>query len=141
ERPLWMLADASFDGAVLALVYHHVDDRTGLLGELRRVIKPRGWLVLSTSHPVSDWLQHGGSYFTVQKVEGVFGRQGNRWWRVPFWRMSLTTLLGEILGAGFELERLVEPVPPPATRELDARRYNRLTREPAFLAIRARRPS
>jgi ubiquinone/menaquinone biosynthesis C-methylase UbiE/diadenosine tetraphosphate (Ap4A) HIT family hydrolase len=138
ERPLSMLADASFDGAILALVYHHIDDRTGLLAELKRVIKPGGWLVLSTSHPVADWLQQGGSYFTMEKVDVAFGRQGDRWWRVPFWRMSLTTLLGEILGAGFELERLVEPVPPPATREIDARRYDRLTREPAFLAIRAR---
>jgi ubiquinone/menaquinone biosynthesis C-methylase UbiE/diadenosine tetraphosphate (Ap4A) HIT family hydrolase len=138
NEPLPMLADRSFDGVVLALVYHHIDHRAGLLSELRRVLKPGGWMVLSTSHPVSDWFQAGGSYFAVKKVTTVIDRRGARW-EVPFWRMPLTVLLDEILSAGFRLERLVEHVPPPHTRDIDARLYRRLMDEPAFLALRLRR--
>jgi SAM-dependent methyltransferase len=140
NRPLSMLADESFDGVVNALVYHHVDNRSGMLAEIRRVLKPGGWLVLSTSHPVSDWFQAGGSYFSVERVTAVFDVLGGRY-EMPFWRMPLSTLLDEILEAGFELERLVEPVPTPEAREVNPRRYERLHREPAFIAVRARRSS
>ena len=137
--PLPMFDDESFDGVVLALVYHHIDNRLQLLSELRRILKRGGWMVLSTSHPVSDWFQSGGSYFAVEKVETFMDRRGGRW-RVPFWRMPLAVLLEEVLTAGFRLERLVEHVPEPQTREIDPRIYQRLTQEPAFLALRLRRP-
>jgi len=139
NQPLSMLADESFDGVVNALVYHHIDNRTGMLAEIRRVLKPGGWLVLSTSHPVSDWFQAGGSYFSVERVTSVFDVCGGRY-EVPFWRMPLTTLLDEILGAGLQLERLLEPVPSRDARYVNLRRYERLTREPAFIALKARRP-
>ena len=137
ESPLEMFADGTFDGAVSALVYHHLDNRVGLLGELRRVLRPGGWLVLSTSHPVSDWLQSGGSYFAVERTDVEFDRPGGAW-TVPFWRMPLTVLIDEILSAGFVIERLVEPVPPADRAVLDPRLYRRLTDEPAFIVVRAR---
>ena len=138
DEPLPMFDDGSFDGVLLALVYHHIDNRAGLLVELRRVLKPGGWMVLSTSHPVSDWFQTGGSYFAVAKVAAVMDPRGTRR-EVPFWRMPLTVLLDEILSAGFRLERLVEHVPPPGGRDIDVRLYQRLINEPAFLALRLRR--
>jgi ubiquinone/menaquinone biosynthesis C-methylase UbiE/diadenosine tetraphosphate (Ap4A) HIT family hydrolase len=138
NEPLPMFGDGSFDGVVLALVYHHIDNREGLLSELRRVLKPGGWMVLSTSHPVSDWFQSGGSYFAVEKVRAVMDPRGARW-EVPFWRMPLTVLLDEVLTAGFRLERLVEHLPPPHSDDIDERIYQRLIQEPAFLALRLRR--
>ena len=141
EHPLTMFADASFDGVVMALVYHHIDDRAGLLREVRRVLRPGGWLVLSTSHPVSDWLASGASYFTVERTEAVFALSGTGTWHVPFWRMPMGVLLDEVLGAGLLLERLVEPVPAPDTRPVDPRLHRRLLLEPAFLALRVRRPA
>ena len=140
ERPLTMLDDASLDGVLMALVHHHVDDRIGLLREIRRALKPGGWLVLSTSHPVADWLASGGSYFTVERTRAVFALDGGTW-HVPFWRMPMATVLGEVLEAGLLLERLVEPVPPADREPLDPRLHRRLMLEPGFLALRARRPA
>ncbi|MEV4078552.1 class I SAM-dependent methyltransferase [Nonomuraea fuscirosea] len=54
EEPLAFAADASFDGAVCALVFHHIRNREQLLSELRRVLRPGGWLLMSTSHPTAD---------------------------------------------------------------------------------------
>jgi ubiquinone/menaquinone biosynthesis C-methylase UbiE len=47
------LRDASLDAAILANVFFQVDDRSGLLVEIRRVLKPGGRLMLV------DW---AGSY-------------------------------------------------------------------------------
>ncbi len=140
ERPLTMLDDASFDGAVMPLVYHHIDNRVGLLSEMRRVLRPGGWLVLSTSHPTSDWLQSGGSYFAVERVDALFDGLGGRW-RVPFWRIPMGVLLDEVLAAGLVLDRLVEPVPPADREAVSPRMHRRLNLEPAFVALRAHRPA
>ncbi len=140
ERPLTMFDDESFDGAVMPLVYHHIDNRVGLLSEIRRVLRPGGWLVLSTSHPTSDWLQSGGSYFAVERVDAFFDGLGGMW-RVPFWRVPMGVLLDEVLGSGLVLDRLVEPVPPPDRAAVSPRMYRRLNLEPAFVALRARRPA
>ncbi|WP_261567949.1 class I SAM-dependent methyltransferase [Frankia gtarii] len=42
ERPMPFLADGSCDGAVLALVVHHIDHRAELFGEIPRVLRPGG---------------------------------------------------------------------------------------------------
>ena len=140
ERPLTMFDDASFDGAVMPLVYHHIDNRAGLLSEVRRVLRPGGWVVLSTSHPTSDWLQSGGSYFAVERVDALFDGLGGRW-RVPFWRIPMGVLLDEVLAAGLVLDRLVEPVPPADRFAMSPRMHRRLNLEPAFVALRAHRPA
>ncbi|MGI5451592.1 class I SAM-dependent methyltransferase [Streptomyces sp. CA-249302] len=46
EEPLDFLSDDSFDLAVAALVHHHSEDRTQLLAELHRVLRPGGTLLL-----------------------------------------------------------------------------------------------
>src|SRR4051812_6400118 len=69
SRPLTWLADDSVDMIVLALAIHYIDDRVALLKEFRRILTPRGALVLSTEHPMTGWLRLGGSYFTEEPVE------------------------------------------------------------------------
>src|SRR5581483_7858547 len=49
------LADGSADGVVSFQVLEHVADLDWYLGECRRVLRPGGWLLLST-HGV--WLYH-----------------------------------------------------------------------------------
>ncbi len=66
SEPLSWLPDDSQDLVILALVLHHLDDRVGALRELHRVLAPGGRLLLSTTHPTSDWLLKGGSYFDTE---------------------------------------------------------------------------
>ncbi len=135
DEPL-RFADASFDGVVCALVLHHVTDRPRLLAELRRVLRPGGWLLVSTTHPTADWHRFGGSYYAEDWVDMALadGR-----WEIRFQRMTLQTFLGELLAAGFVLEKLVEPRPAPDLRDRDATAYDRLQQAPCFLAVRVRR--
>ena len=56
-------ADGAFDLVVCALAIHYASDRTAAFAEFRRVLRPGGAAVVSTQHPVMDWLRKGGSYF------------------------------------------------------------------------------
>jgi hypothetical protein len=57
--------------------------------------------------------------------------------RVPYYRRPLAAMLGPLLGAGFTLERLLEPRPVPQFREHDPADYEKLMRRPGFLCCRA----
>jgi hypothetical protein len=54
--------------------------------------------------------------------------------------MTLETFVGELLDSGFVLERLIEPRPTPALRDVDEVVYAKLQQAPSFLAARLRRP-
>lgn len=132
-------ADDAFDAAVCALAIHHAGDRCAALTELRRVVRPGGVLVVSTSHPTADWLRHGGSYFdTVLETETwTMAGAGHR---VSFWREPLSALTDAANDAGWLLERLIEPQPAASMRERWPDDHARLLREPGFLVLRLRRP-
>jgi SAM-dependent methyltransferase len=136
EQPLTFLHDESFDLAVMALVYHHIDAREQLLAELRRLLRPGGLLLVSTTHPAADWTWFGGSYFAEERVEAQFGGR----FTYTYWRMTLESFLGELLSAGFTLERLVEPRATEEARHIDPRRFDNTQTTPFFLAVRLRRP-
>lgn len=53
----------AFDLVVCALAIHYARDRAAAFAEFRRVLRPGGAAVVSTQHPVTDWLRNGGSYF------------------------------------------------------------------------------
>ena len=136
DDPLDWLEDESFDAALMALVIHHVDDRIAALREIHRVLRPGGRLVLSTHHPVSDWLRRGGSYFDGQVVEEVW----NRGWQVRYWQLPLTTICEEFRTAGFVIERLVEPLPVAEMESKFPEDYAKLMKEPGFINFLLRKP-
>ncbi len=130
------LDGGTVDGALLALVIHHVDDRVGALREIHRVLRPGGFLVVSTHHPTSDWLRLGGSYFDVEKLDEIW----HRGWRVRYWRQPLTRSCAEFAEAGFLIERLVEPLPQPEMADRYPAYDANLRREPGFINFRLRKP-
>ncbi len=126
------LPDSSFDAALIALVVHYLPDRVATLRELRRVLRPGGFLVLSTSHPTADWIRDGGSYFEERHVDdqwdcGLLSR---------FWRQPLERWFDEFRAAGFLVDRLVETRPQESMRERHPDEYDLLNREPGFIAFR-----
>ena len=134
--PLDGLADQSFDAALLALVIHHVLDRTAALRELHRVLRPGARLVVSTHHPTADWLRLGGSYFTQERIEEVW--RGS--WHVRYFRQPLSKTCDEFADAGFLIERVVEPLPSPSMAEEFPDDFAKLSREPAFMTFRLLKP-
>lgn len=137
DTPLDLLPDVTFDGVVCALVLHHLRARPQFLREVFRLLRPGGWLVLSTTHPTFDWRHFGDPYFSREWVE-LMMRDGKH--SIRYQRMSLETILEELLSAGFVLERLVESRPDEALREKNPEAYDNLNRQPSLLALRLRRP-
>lgn len=133
-NPLDWMGDQSVDTVLVALALEYVDDRARALAELRRVLRPSGALVLSRQHPTGDWLRHGGNYFHARVIEETWSRG----WQVRYWLAPLEQTCEELHEAGFLIERLLEPRPTVAAADIDAEKYEHLTREPmGFLAIRA----
>ncbi len=135
DDPFTWLDSASLDVVLCALAYHYVTNRVGFLREAYRMLRPDGVLVLSTPHPTSDWLRLGGSYFDVSPVTET----RSKGWEITAWRMPLTRLAGEFAEAGFAIERLVEPSPDPAMADAHPDVFDKLSREPAFVAFRLRK--
>ena len=132
EEPFHWVPDQSIDIVVNALVYHYLNDRAGFLGEVHRMLRPNGVLVVSTHHPAGDWHRLGGSYFTIEAVT-------ERWstgWEITAWRMPLTQLAAEFTEAGFLIERLVEPAPQPDMAESHPESFERLSALPDRLEMR-----
>lgn len=127
--------DASFDLVVCALAINYARDREATLREFRRVMRPEGAVVVSTQHPTSDWLRKGGSYFEVMvETDTWTGMAEER--DVSYWREPLSSLTEASFRAGLVIERLVEPLPAASMRHRWPEQHAKLSREPAFLALR-----
>jgi len=131
--------DGAFDLIVCALAIHYASDRPATFAEFSRVLRPGGAAVVSTQHPVMDWLRKGGSYFQTTQETDI--------WRTPsgdqpvrFWREPLSALCAAATGAGFLIEKLIEPLPAETMRERHPEEYEQLSREPGFLILRLLKP-
>jgi SAM-dependent methyltransferase len=135
EDPFDWLGGESLDVVLCALAYHYLNDRTAFLGEMARVLRPDGSLVISTHHPTSDWSRLGGSYFQVSTVTEVWSKG----WEVTTWRMPLTQLTEEFASCGFVIEHLVEPTPAPEMALSHPETFEKLSSEPGFILFKLRK--
>jgi SAM-dependent methyltransferase len=116
--------DATFDAVVCCLVFEHIDDVDGALGEVARVLEPGGRFVFCLNHPLlqtpgSGWIDDQildppeqywriGPYLTEQAVveeveKGVF---------IRFVHRPLSRYVNAMADVGLQLERMLEPAPP-----------------------------
>jgi SAM-dependent methyltransferase/GNAT superfamily N-acetyltransferase len=139
-RLLDFLPAASFDLVRSALTLDYVRDWDAAFAEFGRLLRSPGHLVFSVGHPADEFYDRHprGNYFDVERVEDEWRGFGPAV-RVPYYRRPLGAVLGPLLGAGFALERLLEPRPVPQFREHDAADYAKLMRQPGFLCVRARK--
>lgn len=127
--------DRRFDGIISALVLHYLRDWRPALREMRRVLKPEGWLLFSTHHPAADAaLFETKNYHATEHVVDHWDWVGN----VEFYRRSLSEVIASVIDSGFVIDQLVEPVPTEEFRAIKPDDHAKLLRQPAFLIIRAR---
>jgi SAM-dependent methyltransferase len=114
---------------------HYLKDWQPAFREFHRVLKPRGILIFSTHHPFMDWkFFKKENYFSEELLE-------DEWeiGKISFYRRPLTAMSEDLDSAGFVIERLLEPQPTKDFQSALPKEYERLTKNPQFLFIRARK--
>ena len=133
-EPLAFLADSVIDGIIAPLVLHYIRDWRPTMREFRRVLRPGGWLLLSTHHPSADAARYPDSdYLKTDLVEDDWKWLG----KVRFFRRSLTEVASALTDEGFVIDRLIEAIPTDAFRAIKPESYRRVLRNPEFLMVRA----
>lgn len=135
-RSLGFLPDGSFDLVTASLVLHYLRDWTTPLAELRRVLRPGGVLVMSVHHP-EDWHWFDRpDYFQTELVVDEW-QVGGKPKEVRFYRRPLSATFSALREAGFQVDRLHEPMPLPECEAVNPFWYEKLSTTPRFLYFRA----
>jgi ubiquinone/menaquinone biosynthesis C-methylase UbiE len=137
SQPLHFFQDGAFDIVLSALVLDYIGDWASVFREFFRVLDRPGYLIFSISHPFADFLLYNPeNYFQTELVEWEWRGFGIPV-RVPAYRRPLSAALNPLLEAGFVLERILEPIPTEQFKQADPKGYEKLSRQPGFLCIRA----
>ncbi len=137
-KPLSFLENSSFDIVLSPLVMEYIEDWSGPFAEFYRILRPAGHFVFSVTHPLFDYLYFkSNNYYETELVGSVW--RGFHPLRVymPSFRRSLAATLNPLIQAGFHLEKIIEPKPTDEFKEADPKDYEKLSRQPCFLCIRA----
>lgn len=108
-----------FDDAVASLVLHYLEDWSGPLAELRRVLRPGGRLVVVVNHPVIRPVVYPDEdYFAVTSYTEDYTFDGQTA-ELTFWHRPLHAMTDAFAAAGFRISTISEPPYAPDTpREL-----------------------
>jgi ubiquinone/menaquinone biosynthesis C-methylase UbiE len=107
--------DAEFDDVVASLVLHYLEDWSGPLAELRRVLKPGGRLLVSVNHPVIFPVVYPESdYFAVTRYTEDYDFSGQTVW-LTFFHRPLHAMTDSFAAGGFRIVKISEPAPAPDT--------------------------
>ncbi len=105
------LDPASLDGVACSLAMHYLEDWTVPLRSFAHTLRPGGWFVFSTEHPVAPPLpSQRGNYFDTELVSAIW-RKKDIEVEQHFWRRPLGAVIDACRDAGFTLDRVAEPCP------------------------------
>ena len=101
--------DGAFDDVVASLVLHYLRDWTAPLGELRRVLRPGGRLILSVHHPiVYKFLHPDADYFAISEWSDEYTFSGQPA-VLTYWHRPLHAMTDAFTSAGFRITVISEP--------------------------------
>jgi SAM-dependent methyltransferase len=133
--PLEFAATGGFDGVVSALALGYVADWRVPFSEFARLLRPGGFLVFSTGHPLDQFPPENdegdANYFEVERASKEWDVE------VPYYRRPFSEIVGPLLETGFRIDRVLEPQPTAAFEEKWPERYEKESRYPVFLCVRA----
>jgi SAM-dependent methyltransferase len=143
-RPLDFAANASFDVIICPLVLDYIENWEPTFVEFYRVLKPGGVFVFSCGHPLGDYLlltkwRISENYFAVELSEWPWHGFGEPYPIVKAYRRPLGAVITPLLRSGFILDRLLEPRPTEEFKRADPDDYEKLSNQPGFLCIRAKK--
>ena len=96
--------DSEFDIVVSNLVFHYVENIAELANEIRRILKPKGYLFFSILHPIYESKKYSldQSKYKYRGLVGSVGVEVSRYWR------SMDSYIKTFETLGFKLIKLTE---------------------------------
>lgn len=143
EQPLTFAADGEFDFVLAALILDYIKDWRPLFCEFHRVLKPGGRFQFSAGHPMMDFhlvrekINSESVYYETEMFDYSWNGFGDPKPVVRSYRRPLSEMIQPLVDAGFRIERVLEPRPTAQFEAADARRYDKLMKEPNFICVRA----
>ncbi|MEM9464111.1 MAG: class I SAM-dependent methyltransferase [Actinomycetota bacterium] len=147
------VASESFDAVVVCLVFEHVDALAESLDEVARVLAPGGRFVFFLNHPllqtpdsgmvVDHMIEPPETYWRIGPYlpEAVTVEEVQKDVRVRFVHRPLSRYLNGLIDAGLQLERMLEPAPPPGfIAKAGEYEHEVVQTTPRLLVLVARKP-
>jgi SAM-dependent methyltransferase len=131
--------DDHFDVVLSPLVMDYIEDWHPVFREFHRVLKESGILVFSVEHPFTKTIWYKSEdYFRTERGEMTWTGFGVNV-VMPSYRRPLEAMIEPLHGAGFLVERILEPRPTEEFRRADPEDYEKVSKRATFLCVRARR--
>lgn len=139
NEPLHFIEDESIDIVLSSLTLHYIRNFDAVMSEFNRILKNAGQLVFSVHHPFMDFtVFNKENYFLTELLEDGW-KTNNGKVKVQFYRRPLSAIISPVINAGFMIEKLLEPMPSDQLKIEYPNLYDRLTKNPQFLFIRAKK--
>ncbi|WP_254546805.1 class I SAM-dependent methyltransferase [Halomarina pelagica] len=136
-EPLAFVDDGAFDGVVCGLSLHYVEDWRQPFTEFARILRPGGFLAFSAQHPVDEYIAfEAENYFEIERQRMTWSASGEEI-DVPFYRRPFSAVINPLIEAGFQLDELVEPKPRETFKEKKPESYEKRSKYPTFLCVKA----
>ncbi|WP_248908179.1 class I SAM-dependent methyltransferase [Halocatena marina] len=145
------LEDDAFDLVLCQLALEHIEAWEAVFAGFNRILMPGGQVVVSTSHPVRDYIEaeypvreqilaEEASYPEIEQVDRDWGDEDSEC-VVPFYRRPLAGMFDPALNNGFVVEQVVEPVVTDAFSEATPK-FATVLRDgpPLFICVRYLKP-
>lgn len=138
-----------FDLIVSSLAFHYIEDYSALISKIAKWLKPNGYLVFSTEHPLvlspkhhKGWIKDSNNDVLHWPVDN-YGEQGIR---TEFWGIEgvikyhrkISTLLNILIQNGLGIQEIEEPESTLEGLEKMPKLKNE-TKRPSFIVIKARK--
>ncbi len=140
NEPLDFIGASSHDVVLCALVLDYVRDWERLFADFHRILDKGGRLVFSVHHPffldLKVKVDVKDNYFSTQQVEEDWLAFGLK---IPAYRRPLGAMSSALWETGFMIERIVEPEPIEACKDVYPQHYERLSEHPVFLCLACRK--
>ena len=137
--PLDFLGDDSVDLVLAPLVMDYIEDWVPVLKEFNRILVREGLFVFSMEHPFTKSFWHkSDDYFKVERVELLWGGFGVPV-SMPSFKRPLQAVVNSLSRSGFVIEKILEPRPTPEFKEKSPESYEKLSKQPGFMCVRARK--
>lgn len=139
NQPLDFIKDEELDIVISSLTLHYIKDWEPVMLEFKRILKKSGRLIFSVHHPFMDFtVFNRDNYFSTELLSDQWQTSIGKV-EVQFYRRPLNKIVSPVLKAGFQIEEILEPMPTEEFKKANPEAYEKLTKKPQFLFLKARK--